>query len=296
MGPKAWTLSVREACEREAGPYGVLIGDDGVVWTTLVHSGEVLRLDRSTQEINRLTVGEETSAPSQLHSGPGGLWVSLQGADQICRLGSDSSVQVAQLPEGSFPFGVVSDDHGCWVSCLRRDRISYLDDDHDVRDAARLPPGAMPSMLTRAPNGDVWAALNGISAIGRLAADGTFDVIPTPTTGAGPVGVTSANGGEVWFTEFLADQVGRLRPDGSITEYPLPERGSRPHAIAADPWGGLWFTEWGAHRVGRITEAGRVDEFDLPQGVREPHGVAVSESGSVCVAAESGHLVFLDPA
>jgi virginiamycin B lyase len=141
----------------------------------------------------------------------------------------------------------------------------------------------------------LWAALNGISAIGRLAPDGAFDVIPTPTTGAGPVGITTANGGEVWFTEFQADQIGRVRPDGSITEYPLPQ-GSRPHAIAPDPWGGLWFTEWGAHRVGRITQAGLVEEFDLPPGVREPHGVSVSESGHVCVAAESGHLVFLDPA
>ena len=294
MGPTAWTVSVRQVCEDEAGPYGVVFSEDGVVCTTLVHSGDVLRLDRSTQEIDRLTVGEETSAPSQLHRGPGGLWVSLQGADQVCRLRSDNSVQAVQLPEGSFPFGVVSDDHGCWVSCLRGDRIAYFDD-HEVRDAARLPPGAMPAMLTRASSGNLWAALNGISAIGRFTPDGACDVIPTPTAGAGPVGITTANRGEVWFTELLADQIGRLRPDGSVTEYPLPEKGSRPHAIAADPWGGLWFTEWGAHRVGRITGAGLIEEFDLPEGVREPHGVAVNESGSVCVAAESGHLVFLDP-
>ena len=136
-----------------------------------------------------------------------------------------------------------------------------------------LPDGtaaAVPSGIAAGPDGAVWFTERTRGAIGRIAADGSVQEFPLPTSVAEPASAKQATDivagpdGALWFTQSGVDRIGRITTAGAITEYGGVTPGGQPGDIAVGPDGALWFTEYGynqGNRIGRITTAGAVSEF-----------------------------------
>jgi virginiamycin B lyase len=98
--------------------YGIAVADDGAVWTTLVHTGEVARLT-SDGQVRRHPVGPQSCKPSILIRGvDGAMWSSRNGAGQVGRMDVDFAVTEFPLPDrAAKPHGIAVDGRGAaWVA------------------------------------------------------------------------------------------------------------------------------------------------------------------------------------
>lgn len=267
------------------GPYGVAVAD-GVVWTTLVHAGAVVRL--SADRSQRFELGAPESRPMVITPGVGGVWFTRSGDRQVGHIDASGNLSAVAVP-GS-PYGVcVGPDGALWCTLMDTDQVARVALDGSVKAYPIGVAGAFPAVITA--DDDLWFTLNQGNAIGRMTTAGAVTTYPLPTSGAGPVGI-SAGGSSVWFVELQADQAGRITADGKIEEFALPA-GSKPHAVAATNDGGCWITLWGSGSLARLDADGSVvSVFELGEG-SEPHGLAVDADGSVWVALENGSLAHI---
>jgi virginiamycin B lyase len=172
-----------------------------------------------------------------------------------------------------------------------------------------LPEGtaaAVPSGIAAGPDGAVWFTERARGAIGRIAADGSVQEFPLPTSVAEPASakkptdIVAGPDGALWFTQSGVDRIGRITTAGAITEYGSITPGGQPGDIAVGPDGKLWFTEYGynrGNRIGLIDPAtGAVSEFcirtcnmpELPSdyGLR-PRDIAAGPDGRMWFAIEN---------
>ena len=90
-----------------------------------------------------------------------------------------------------------------------------------------------PTGITVGPDGALWFAQRGVSAIGRITLDGEITEWPTITPRAAPLSITTGPDGALWFTLTAANAIGRITVDGAMTEIPLPAGAS---ARSGSPW------------------------------------------------------------
>jgi uncharacterized repeat protein (TIGR01451 family) len=122
-----------------------------------------------------------------------------------------------------------------------------------------------PYGITAGPDGNLWIAGGGNSAILRVTTGGAITVFPYNGPGV-PYGITAGPDGNLWFTEVNhSNLVGRVTTAGVVTEFPLasPPNGTDMNGIAAGSDGNLWFTEASSGGIGRITTNGVVTEFNI---------------------------------
>ncbi len=84
-----------------------------------------------------------------------------------------------------------------------------------------------PTGITVGPDGALWFAQRGVSAIGRITLDGEITEWPTITPRAAPLSITTGPDGALWFTLTNANAIGRITVDGVMTEFPLPTPDAR---------------------------------------------------------------------
>jgi len=131
-------------------------------------------------------------------------------------------------------------------------------------------------------DGAAWVADQGLSAIRRIAPDGSIRDFPV---GGAPLSLAAGADGNLWYTLKSPGRIGRLTRLGGVFELALPTPSAESYSLTAGPDGNIWFTESNLQRVGRITPAGRVDEFAAPSG---------TWTGRI-VTGSDGHLWFAQP-
>jgi len=125
-----------------------------------------------------------------------------------------------------------------------------------------------PEEPVQGPDGAVWFDVEG--GIGRIAADGTVTVRPTP--GMQPFRLTVGPDGAFWFVDANRNAVGRMDLSGAVTLFDNGfRRGAGLLDIAAGADGNLWITDRGDSLTGRpgreaiwrLTPEGQVTELPL---------------------------------
>lgn len=280
--------------EHEVGPgaYGVGIAADGAVWTSLVPSGELVRLDPDGTSA-RIELGSPESRPMVLTNGTDGdLWFSRGDGflGHVDRAGTISSRPVRTT--SATPYGVCAGPgQTLWYTLVDGDRVGRMTLDGQTEEFP-VPAGSMPSILSAGADGTLWLTLNQADAVCTITLTGELTTHPLPTTGGAPVGICASPDG-AWFAEIGAGQIGRIGTDGTIEEFPLPDQSSKPHAVATTSDGGCWATLWASSSAVRLDRQGRVvDEAQFSAG-GEPHGVAIAADDSVWVALQSGFLAHI---
>ena len=114
-------------------------------------------------------------------------------------------------------------------------------------------PSSEPSAIVAAPDGNLWFAMLGSSAIGRITTEGDVTEFSFDLSTGGGSGIAVGPDGGLWFTRGGDDGIGRINTDGDgrgLITLPPDSAAAQPFAITAGPDGRLWFT--GRNGIGRI--------------------------------------------
>ena len=114
------------------------------------------------------------------------------------------------------------------------------------------PPLQQTLGVTAGPDGNVWVAMNGYMAIGRVTPAGVITTFPV---GVVPSRLTTGSDGNIWFVMSppQPSAIGRITPSGVATVFPLPNMYAGPTGITSGPDGNLWIAEEGGNAIGRLT-------------------------------------------
>jgi virginiamycin B lyase len=115
--------------EYEVGPgaYGVALGADGAVWTSLTGRGELARVGPDGQ-VSRVSLDSAQSRPMVLARGPDdALWCALNQADAIARITADGGITTFPLPTaGAAPVGIDAGPEAVWVAEIGAGQVARL--------------------------------------------------------------------------------------------------------------------------------------------------------------------------
>ena len=121
-------VTIHGAALAHAGPYGIAVGPDDAIWLTLVHSGQVARLDPDG-ETDVFDLGAPDCRPMVITAGPeGALWFTRSGDDRIGRITVDGEHSSFAVAAGSHPYGIVAGPDGClWFTQMGGNSIGRID-------------------------------------------------------------------------------------------------------------------------------------------------------------------------
>lgn len=134
-----------------------------------------------------------------------------------------------------------------------------------IREFADPTQGADALGITAGPDGALWFAEAGASAIGRMTTSGVYSEYKTPTANSGPADIVVGPDGALWFTEAEAGNVGRITANGTITEYPAS--GCGPDQITVGSDSALWYTGCGSYAIGRMTTSGQTSIYPVGEHI-----------------------------
>jgi streptogramin lyase len=215
------------------------------------------------------------SNPRGIAPGPGGMWFTQPGANEIGRISSIGVVTEFPAPATTLNNIVEGPDGSLWFTQGGADSIGRMTRIGRVRTFTVGNEAYGPWDITVGSDGNLWFTFRSPStnAIGRIT---TAGVVTLFTNGLSPGDVavhdiTTGPDGNVWFAEEFGNRIGRITPAGTITEF---TNGITANAglvdITPGPDGNLWFTENSANQIGRITTSGVVTEFS--QGITANSG------------------------
>jgi virginiamycin B lyase len=151
--------------------------------------------------------------------------------------------------------------------------------------------GVNPMGITSGPDGALWfAGVGGVSAIFRLATDGTCSKFRTNQTSSAiaPRMITTGHDGNLWFTAVDPSRIGRVTPAGEVTLFPSP---IGPDGIAAGSDGAIWFTRPFFSSIGRITSSGAITEYSLPDPSSSPQTIVAGPDGNLWFTEVLGNRI-----
>ncbi len=156
-----------------------------------------------------------------------------------------------------------------------------------------------PRGIAVAPNGAIYVADTGNSALRRVTLDGAVLTISNEFTGAEGVAVDPASGA-VYVAATVGGGVFKVTSFGKVTALAVAAVGPdffAPTGIAVDRDGNVVFSDWPGHRIFRITPdgvlttiagaknaAGNVDANGTSARLFEPAGIAFDDAGTLYIA------------
>ena len=272
-------------------PAAIAVGPDGAVWFTIemsnalgvLRNGRIERLVKKTQNLEALGLAVDAA---------GGAWYTDGAGRSVARMSGDGSIESFPVTTPIVKFGrlALGRDNGVWFADATTASVTRLKDGvvtrHDPRSEGGVPWG-----VATAADGTVWATLQNVNRLARIAADGEMTEFEVPTRGSGLSDVAVDGRGAVWFLMQQANKVGRF-VDGRFTEFTVPTPSPGLASLAVAPDGAAWFTQLRTGRLGRIRD-GRLTEFPLPRKDARPFGIAVDRANNVWYTDLRGWLGML---
>ncbi len=225
-------------------PLGLAVDEKGAAWFTEAHK----------QRISRVTVD--------------GAVTSFGLTTRVARLGRLS----------------IGPEDTVWFAESSLASVTQLKDGRFTRHSVGVPtPGnptdPVPFGVAVASDGTVWATLQNVDALLRIAPSGDTATIDVPIRQSGLGDIAVGNDGVVWFLAAGANKIARFT-DGRFEAFTVPTPNAGLTALAVAPDGAAWFTELRGHRIGRV-HRGEVTEFVLPRANARPFGIAVDAANNV---------------
>ncbi|GAA4790754.1 virginiamycin B lyase family protein [Lysobacter hankyongensis] len=256
----------------------------------------------SSGRVREIEIDTPRSGPSIVVMAPDqAVWSSLARASRLLRVAPDGTKREYQLPEGSFPVGLLIDQDGTvWYSDIRKNQIVHFDPRDGARRAYDVPTKeSFPFFLVKDAQGLVYFTERVGNKLGRLdPASGRFDEFPVQVPGAQPAGMAITPDGHIFFTQNSANRVGHFDPAvGKVVDVLVPSPATPgpfygPAGITSDAKGNIWFCQLDG-RLGLIRQENRtrIEEFPLPDPKVRPGGVVTDAHGLVWYTGLDGNMI-----
>jgi virginiamycin B lyase len=241
------------------------------VWYTAQGSGELGRLDTSTNQTHHIALGMG-SAPHGVIVGPDGApWITDGGLNAIVRVNPQTEeVRVFPLPKDTGYTNLNTatfDKNGILWFTGQSGIYGRLDPVVGQVEVFDAPRGQGPYGISTAPDGSVYYASLAGSYIARIdlkTGAATMLELPTPDQGARRVWPDSQ--GRIWVSEWNAGQVAVYDPTTQKwKEWRLPGSNPMPYAVYVDDKDMVWLSDFGANAFVRFDpKHERFESFSLP--------------------------------
>jgi virginiamycin B lyase len=275
-------------------PHDVAPAANGIVWYTAQGSGELGRLDTSTNQTHHIALGMG-SAPHGVIVGPDGApWITDGGLNAIVRVNPQTEeVRVFPLPKDTGYTNLNTatfDKNGILWFTGQSGIYGRLDPVVGQVEVFDAPRGQGPYGISTAPDGSVYYASLAGSYIARIdlkTGAATMLELPTPDQGARRVWPDSQ--GRIWVSEWNAGQVAVYDPTTQKwKEWRLPGSNPMPYAVYVDEHDIVWLSDFGTNAMVRFDPVQETfNTFSLPspeanvrQILGQPGEVWGAESGA----------------
>jgi len=244
----------------------------------------------ASQQTNSPVIIEHKIPTTAAHAGgikvgpDGALWFVETTAQQIGRISTGGVVTEFPLEEGGIAeaqgFIAVGPDGALWFNMDDANQLGRITPTGEITQI-NLPDGLSPIReLVTGSDGALWVTSRGMSAIVKLATDGTIVAqYALPKERSNPTGMIVGPDKALWFVEGGVNQIGRLTTAGQLTEYPIPDENSFPLRLTVGPDNAVWFTMFGVNKIGRIDMDGKITSFDAPD--MGPVGITTGADGAI---------------
>ena len=239
-------------------PHDVAPAQNGSVWYTAQHSGELGLLDPTTGKTHHIVLGLG-SAPHGVIVGPDGApWITDGGLNAIVRVNPiTENVTVFPLPKetGYANLNTATFDHNGLLWFTGQSGIyGRLDPKIGKVEVFDAPRGVGPYGISTTPDGKVYfASLAGGYIANIDLVTGNATVLEPPTNDQGARRVWPDSQGLIWFSEWNAGNLGLYNPvTEEWKEWKLPGPNRQPYAIFVDDNDMIWLSDFGTNALVRF--------------------------------------------
>jgi virginiamycin B lyase len=266
--------------------WDICVGPDGALWFNEPFANKIGRITMDGEVTEFPTIGGAYSVTP----GPdGNIWFTT--GHQIGKMTTSGQVTTFEIPDPSgetTAYSIVTGaDGNLWFGDLngRIGRVtpagSFTFFDLPFPHPVPVPGG--PFDVTLGPDGAVWYAGGGASAVGKVSPDGT--VTNYSVTPGVYYGITPGPDGALWLADGAS--IGRITTQGDFQT--IGSTSGSVLAITSGSDGNLWFSEASTQKIGRITPTGVVTEFDLPG----PHSLSATAGAWGIITGPDGNIWFV---
>jgi streptogramin lyase len=288
-----------------AGPTFLTVGSDGALWFSESAARKVGRIT-TAGAVSEIGLDPTPSSPRGLAVGAdGALWFLDARKSRVARLDADGMVGEQVIP--SRQHGRMAEpndlalgpDGNLWftdgVGQIGRVTPAGVVDMFEVPLPAGggLLPG--PYAITAGPDAHLYFTVffvaNENGRLGRIATDGTIELIEFPIDQLGtvrPTGIVTAPDGNLWMVDNANRRLLRMTPAREFTFFQLDLEANIPDLVVG-PDGNLWYTDRGRNLIGRMTLAGVETTFAIPTQFARPAGIAVGPDGNLWFTETDGN-------
>ena len=218
--------------------------------------------------------------------GPDLIWFVGQQGHYVASLQpSTGQFKRYNLPDGTGPHTVISNQQGAWYAGNRAQHVGLVDPASGKIEKIMLPGDGQRDVHTMdfTEDGNIWFTVQHGNQIGYLdTKTRKITLHDVATSGARPYGLVVANN-QPWVAMFGTNKLATVNAQGKIQEVVLPREDARPRRIAVTTDGMVWYVDYADGYLGRYNpKTAAIDEWRMPSGVdSRPYAMASDDAGKV---------------